>query len=148
MTTQLGYGSADVVGSPFDFYTNVAISGVTGTLTTGSTIQMRNNKLVIHIGGTLAALTVTLPQNAPDGAQVEVSNSVNGNTITALTINAATSYSGSASTSTQGLTVSDSVIGTAVSSTSTASGVTYRFQYSLNGDVTKAAGPRTWIRVA
>jgi hypothetical protein len=148
MTTVLGYGKYDVVGSPFDFYTNVALSGVTGTLTTGSTLQMQNNKLVVHIGATLAALTVTLPQNPPDGATAEVSNSVNGNTITALTVNAATSYSGSSSTQTQGQTVSDTVIGTAVSSTSTASGVTYKFQYSLNGDVTKGAGPRSWIRTA
>jgi hypothetical protein len=148
MTTQVGYGKADVVGSPFDFYTNVALQGVTGGLVTGSTIQMNNNKLVIHIGGTLAALTVTLPQNAPDGATAEVSNSVNGNTITALTINAATSYSGSSSTGTQGSTVSDNIAGTAVSGTSTASGVTYRYQYTLNGDNTKGAGPRTWIRVA
>jgi hypothetical protein len=148
MTTALGYGKFDVVGSPFDFYTNVALSGVTGTLATGQTLPMQNNKLIVHIGATLAALTVTLPQNAPDGATVEVSNSVNGNTITALTINAATSYSGSSSTGTQGSTVSDTIIGTAVSGTSTASGVTYRYQYTLNGDVTKGAGPRTWIRVA
>ena len=148
MTTQVGYGKADVVGSPFDFYTNVAVGGVTGGLTTGSTIQMGNNKIVVHIGATLAALTVTLPQNAPDGATAEVSNSVNGNTITALTIAAATSYPGSSSTVTQGSTVSDSILGTAVSATSTASGVTYRYQYSLNGDNTKGVGPRSWVRVA
>lgn len=147
MATQLGYGKVDVVGSPFDFYTNVALQGVTGGLVTGSTLQMNNNKLVVHIGGTLAALTVNLPQNAPDGATAEVSNSVNGNTITALTINASTSYSGSASTQSQGSIVSDNIAGTAVSSTSTASGVTYKYQYSLYGDVTKGAGPRTWVRV-
>lgn len=148
MATQLGYGKVDVVGSPFDFYTNVALGGITGTLATGQTLQMNNNKLIVHIGATLAALTVNLPQNAPDGATAEVSNSVNGNTITALTINASTSYSGASSTGTQGQTVSDSIAGTAVSSTSTASGVTYKYQYSLYGDVTKGAGPRTWIRVA
>lgn len=148
MATQLGYGVADTVGTPFDFYTNVALQGVTGTLTTGSTIQMRNNNLIVHIGATLAALTVTLPQNAPDGAVVEVSNSVNGNTITALTINPATSYAPQGTTANSTTTVSDNIAGTAVSATSTASGVTYRYKYSLNGDVTKGAGPRTWVRTA
>lgn len=146
MTTQVGYGVADVVGSPFDFYTNVALQGVTGTLATGQSLQMRNNKLITHIGATLAALTVVLPQNAPDGATVEVSNSVNTFTITALTISPATSYSiGTANAAT---IVSDVIVGTAVSATSTASGVTYRYQYTLNGDATKGAGPRSWVRVA
>ena len=133
MATQLGYGKQDIVGSPFDFYTNVALQGITGTLTTGQTLTMNNNKLIVHIGATLAALTVNLPLNPPDGATASVSNSVNGNTITALTVAANTG---------------DVIIGTAVSSTSTASGVTYRYEYTLNGDVTKGAGPRTWIRTA
>lgn len=146
MTTQVGYGKYDVVGSPFDFYTNVALQSVTGKLVTGSSLQMNNNKIVVHIGATLAALTVTLPQNPADGATAEVSNSVNGNTITALTINPATSYV--VGTANAGTTVSDNIAGTAVSATSTASGVTYRYQYTLNGDVTIGAGPRTWVRVA
>jgi hypothetical protein len=131
--SQLGYGKQDVVGQPYDFYTNVALQGVTGTLTTGQTLTMNNNKLVTHIGATLAALTVNLPLNPPDGATAEVSNSVNTFTITALTIAANTG---------------DVVVGTAVTATSTGSGVTYRFQYTLNGDVTKSAGPRSWVRVA
>lgn len=131
--SQLGYGKQDVVGQPYDFYTNVALAGVTGTLTSGQTLTMNNNKLVAHIGATLAALTVNLPLNPPDGATAEVSNSVNTFTITALTIAANTN---------------DVVVGTAVSATSTAAGVTYRFQYTLNGDVTKGAGPRSWVRVA
>lgn len=149
MTTLLGYGKNDVVGSPFDFYTNAsAIGGPTGKLTTGLTIQMNNNKLIVYqITSALAALTVTLPQNPADGATAEVSNTVGGQTITSLTINAATSYSGSSSTGTQNQTVSDQVVGTAVSATSTAAGVTYRFQYTLNGDNTVGAGPRSWIRV-
>jgi hypothetical protein len=131
--TQLGYGHSDVTGVPYDFYTNVTVNGVTGTLTTGSTITMATNKIVVHIGATLAALTVNLPLNPPDGAQAEVSNSVNTFTITSLTVSANTS---------------DSVLGTAVSATSTASGVTYRFAYSLNGDITKGVGPRSWVRTA
>lgn len=131
--SQLGYGKQDVVGQPYDFYTNVALQGVTGTLTSGQTLLMNNNKLVAHIGATLAALTVTLPLNPPDGATAQVTNSVNTFTITALTISANTG---------------DVVVGTAVSATSTAPGVTYRFEYTLNGDVTKGAGPRSWVRVA
>jgi len=149
MTTQVGYGKYDVVGSPFDFYTNAALGGITGGLTTGQTLQMNNNKLIVYqITSALAALTVVLPQNAVDGATAEISNTVGGQTITSLTINAATSYPGSSSTQTQGQTVSDSVVGTAISATSTAAGVTYRYQYTLNGDVTKGAGPRSWVRVA
>jgi hypothetical protein len=132
--SQLGYGKADVVGSPFDFYTNAALGGITGTLATGSTLQMNNNKLIVYqITSALAALTVTLPLNPQDGAVAEVSNVVGGQTITSLTINANTN---------------DSVVGTAVSATSTAAGVTYSFKYSLNGDVTKGAGPRSWLRTA
>jgi hypothetical protein len=126
------YGHSDCWGIPFDFYSNVTLSGVTGTLTTGSTIAMQTGKLVVHIGATLAALTVVLPLNPPDGADAEVSNSVNTFTITSLTINANTN---------------DVVVGTAVSGTSTASGVTYRFKYSLNGDITKGVAPRAWVRV-
>lgn len=129
----VGYGHSDVVGIPYDFYTNVAISGVTGTLTSGATIAMQTGKLVVHIGATLAALTVTLPLNPPDGAEAEVCNSVNTFTITSLTINANTG---------------DAVVGTAVSATSTASGISYKFRYSLNGDLTKGAGPRSWVRIA
>jgi hypothetical protein len=149
MTTLIGYGKSDVIGSPFDFYTNVALQGVTGGLVTGSTFQMNNNKIVFHIGATLAAATVTLPQNPPDGAVAEISNSVNTFNITAITVNPATSYPGSASTSTSGSTVSDNIIGTALSGGSGLNaGVTLRYEYTLNGDNTKGAGPRTWIRVA
>lgn len=129
--SQLGYGKQDVVGQPYDFYTNVALQGVTGTLTSGQTLVMNNNKLVTHIGATLAALTVTLPLNPPDGATAEVSNSVNTFAITSLTV---------------GASAGDVIIGTAV--TTAASGATVKYQYTLNGDVTKGAGPRTWVRVS
>lgn len=145
MATQLGYGVSDVVGSPFDFYTSSALQGVTGKLATGQTLQMRNNKIVIVAAATIAALTVTLPQSPVDGATAEISNSVGGFTITALTINPATSYQ--VGNITQSATVSDVIVGTAVSATSTAAAVTYKYQYSLNGDVTAGAGPRSWIRV-
>jgi len=132
--SQLGYGKGDVVGQPFDFYTDAALGGITGGLTTGQTLTMNNNKLIVYKAtGALAALTVNLPLNPPDGATAEVSNAVGSQTITALTVAANTG---------------DSVVGTAVSATSTAAAVTYRFQYTLNGDVTKGAGPRSWVRVA
>lgn len=126
---QTGYGHGDVAGIPFDFYSNVG----GGTLTTGSTITMQTGKLVVHIGATLAALTVNLPLNPPDGAEAEVANSVNTFTITALTIAANTG---------------DTVSGTAVTGTSTAPGVTYRFRYSLFGDITKGVQARSWVRIS
>jgi hypothetical protein len=124
---QSTYGHSDVWGLPYDFYSSVG----GGALVTGSTLNMQTGKLVFHLGATLAAATVNLPLNPPDGADAEVSNSVNTFTITSLTIAANTG---------------DLVGGTAVTATSTGPGVTYRFKYSLNGDITKGVQPRTWIR--
>lgn len=146
MATQLGYGVSDVVGSPFDFYTNAAVSGVTGKLATGQSLQMRNNKLVAYItGSALAALTVTLPQSPADGAVAEISTPVGGLAVTALTVAAATNYQAT-SNITQTSTVSDSLLGTAA--TAIAANTTLRYEYTLNGDVTNNVAPRTWIRVA
>src|ERR1700744_4050123 len=148
MTTQVGYGKYDIVGSPIDFITNGPFQGSTGGLVTGLTYQMNNNKLVVYASATLAALAVVLPMNAPDGAEAQIVNAVGSGTITALTVTVPTNYAGSSSTQTQNQTVSDNLIGTAVTSASTASGVAYKWIYSLNGDVTKGVGPRSWIRVA
>lgn len=150
MTTQVGYGKYDVVGSPFDFYTNAPLGGVTGTLATGQSLQMNNNKIVFWIiTGALAAETVVLPQNPVDGATAEISNGTGSQAITAITVSPATSYPGSSSTGTQNQTVSDSIVGTALSGgSSLAAATTLRYQYTLNGDVTKGAGPRSWVRVA
>lgn len=147
MATQLGYGKFDTTGSPFDFLTDAALGGVTGKLATGLTWQMVNNKLIVDKAtSALAALTVTLPQNAPDGATVEISTTVGSSAITALTVNAATSYNGTGSTVTAPIVVSDSVVGTAVSALAAAT--TIRYQYTLLGDNTAGAGARSWLRVA
>jgi hypothetical protein len=120
------YGHADCWGLPFDFYSSVG----GGTLVTGQTIVMQTGKLVFHLAATLAAETVILPLNPPDGADVEISQSVNTFNITGLTVTANTG---------------DVIVGTAAASLN--SGITVRYKYSLNGDITKGVLPRTWVRV-
>lgn len=123
---QSTYGHSDVWGLPFDFYSSVG----GGALVTGSTINMQTGKLVFHLAATLAAVTVNLPLNPPDGADAEISNSVNTFNFTALTVVANTG---------------DSIVGTAASSLN--SGITVRYKYVLLGDITKGVQPRTWVRV-
>jgi hypothetical protein len=124
---QLGYGHGDVLALPFDYYSSVG----GGALVTGSTINMQTGKLVFNLSATLAAETVNLPLNPPDGADAEISNSVSTFVITSLTVNANTG---------------DSISGTAV--TTIASGATIRYRYSLLGDITKGVQPRTWVRIS
>lgn len=122
---QLGYGHSDVVAILFDYYSSVG----GGALVTGSTINMQTGKLVFNLSATLATVTVNLPLNPPDGADVEISNSVSGFNFTGATVAANTG---------------DLISGTAVSSLN--SGITVRYKYSLLGDITKGVQPRTWIR--
>jgi hypothetical protein len=122
---QVGYGHGDVVALPFDFYSSVG----GGALVTGQTINMQSGKLVFHLAATLAAETVNLPLNPPDGADAELSNSVSTFNITSLTVAANTG---------------DSIVGTAAASLN--SGITVRYRYSLLGDITKGVQPRTWVR--
>jgi hypothetical protein len=113
------------VALPFDFYSSVG----GGALVTGQTINMQSGKLVFHLAATLAAETVNLPLNPPDGADAELSNSVSTFNITSLTVAANTG---------------DSIVGTAAASLN--SGITVRYRYSLLGDITKGVQPRTWVR--
>jgi len=123
---QLGYGHGDVLALPFDYYSSVG----GGTLATGQTFNMQTGKLVFHLAATIATAVVNLPLNPPDGADAEISNSVNTFNVTGLTVNANTG---------------DSIVGTAASSLN--SGITVRYKYSLLGDITKGVQPRTWVRV-
>jgi|SRR5271165_2823194 len=122
---QLGFGHGDVLALPFDFYSSVG----GGALVTASTINMQTGKLVFHLAATLATVTINLPLNPPDGADVEISNSVNTFNFTGCTVTANTG---------------DSIVGTVVASLN--SGITVRYKYSLLGDITKGVQPRTWIR--
>jgi hypothetical protein len=122
---QSTYGHSDVWGLPFDFYSNA--SG--GALVTGSTINMQTGKLVFHLAATVAAETVNLPLNPPDGADAELSNSVSTFNVTSLTVVANTG---------------DTIVGTAAAAL--LSGITVRYKYSLLGDITKGVLPRTWVR--
>lgn len=129
-TQGIVYGHADCWGIPFDFYSGVAINGVTGGLVTGAVIAMQTGKLVLAPAGAIS-ITVTLPLNPPDGADAEIQNYVgSAGTVTFTALNANTN---------------DVLFGTAAASV--AAGATVRFKYSLNGDITKGSGPRTWVRV-
>ena len=129
-TQGIVYGHADCWGIPFDFYSGIAVNGVTGGLVTGATIAMQTGKLVLVPAGAIS-ITVTLPLNPPDGADAEIQNYVGAaGTVTLTALNANTN---------------DVLLGTTVASL--AAGATARFKYSLNGDITKGSGPRTWIRV-
>lgn len=153
MATQLGYGVNDTVGSP------ALVLATTVGVVTGTTIQMTGGGLILNAGSTVAALTVTLPQNAVDGAVAEITST---GTITSFTVNAATSYSPQGLAANQSGTVSDviaaGVLGTltaltpAAATTAGGATATVRFKYSLNGYTNPATGvvsnARTWFRVS
>jgi hypothetical protein len=129
------YGHSDCWGIPFDFYSNATIAGVVGALVTGSTIAMQTGKLVFHLTATLAAVTVVLPLNPPDGADAEIQTSASAFAITSATVQANTN---------------DTIVGTAITGSAffgAAGSITARYKYSLNGDITKGVAPRSWIRV-
>ena len=121
---QVGYGHGDVVGVPFDYYTTR--NG--GTLATGQTLTLATPLLVLDLTTTLAALTVNLPLNPPDGAVAEISATASG-VITTLTVAANTGDS----------------LNAAFAATLTGP-ATLRWRYSLNGDITRGANARTWVR--
>lgn len=121
---QAAYGHSDAFApGVFDYY-----DAATGSLASGATINMQTSNLVLVAGAAIAALTVNLPLNPPDGCVAEL-NAVNYG-VTALTLNANTG---------------DTVVGPATAAL--AAGTPVRFKYSRNGDVTKGVNARSWIRV-
>jgi len=128
--TQIGYGHNDVLAQPFDFYSGIAVNGVTGSLVTGATINMASAKLVLAPAGAIS-VTINLPLNPPDGAEAEIANYVGAAGTVTTTVNANTG---------------DILLGTAGGSLT--AGSTFRYRYSLYGDVTKGSGPRTWVRIS
>ena len=130
---QVGYGHGDVVGVPFDFYAGA-------TLVTGSTITMQTGKLVLVPTGAIS-LTINLPLNPVDGAEVLISNG-SGSIITLTAVNANT---GDAFVAGATAPTALQVPGAAGEATSTV-----RYTYTLNGFQPAsgaAVNPRTWFRV-
>ncbi len=128
------YGHSDAWGIPFDFY-----AGATGVVT-GSTISMQTATLVLNGAATIAALTVNLPLNPPDGCRAEI---ISTQIITALTVAANT-----------GDLIVNGVLGAASTITPTAStggqaDAAIKYVYTLNGFQAGNTflNPRTWIRV-
>jgi hypothetical protein len=120
---QLGYGADDAIApGRFDYY-----DAATGTLVSGDTINLQTSNLLVVAAAAIAALTVVLPINPPDGCVAEL-NAVNYG-VTALTLNANTG---------------DKVVN---APTALVAATPVRLKYSLNGDVTKGVNARTWFRV-
>lgn len=155
MATQLGYGVNDVVGVPGQFF-----SGAVG-VQTSSSYQMTGTKLILLPAAAVTGVTITLPQNAPDGATVEISNvGAAASTVTA-TFSAATSYAPQGAAANAGTTVSDTlsvlgltaptVITPAASASAGSASNTIKFYYTLNGYTVPSTGvvlnARTWFRV-
>jgi hypothetical protein len=150
--SQLGYGVNDPVGAAFQF-----LSGATA-IVTGTTIQMTAAALVLNPAGTIAALTVTLPANAPEGTVAEISST---QILTSLTVNAATAYAATGTAITSTVTVSDVIVNgvlgavtnlTPAASTGGSATDVIRYKYTLNGYQPNASvaalNPRTWFRVS
>lgn len=153
MGTQLGYGVFDTVGAPALYL------ATTAGVQTGTTLQMVGGGLILNAGGTVAALTIVLPQNPVDGAVAEITST---GTITALTVSPATNYvpQGQAANATG--TVSDAIVAgalgtltTLVPAAATGAGgatATVRFKYTLNGFTNPSTGvvsnARSWVRVS
>ena len=133
----LGYGHADVVGVPFDFYAGA-------TIVTGSTITMQTALLVVAPPGAIS-VTINLPLNPVDGALAEISNVGTGGVLTITALNANT-----------GDTVVNGTLGTPASITLVAATTgggngTLRYRYTLNGFQPAsgaAVNPRTWFRIS
>lgn len=126
------YGHSDCWGIPFDFY-----AGATGVVT-GSTFAMQTGSILFNAGATIAALTVTLPLNPPDGARAEIMTT---GIITSLTVNANTNdvIVNGVLTAVTGLTpVASAGTGSATAAV--------KYVYSLNG-AANGNNPRTWTRV-
>jgi len=151
MGTQLGYGVSDTVGAPFQL-----LATATGVVT-GNTVQMVGGGLHFNGAATIAAQTVTLPQNPVDGCVAEISSS---QVITALTVQAATNYAPQGTAVNQAGTVSDVIVNgvlgaaTTITPTAQAGGVAIaviKYKYSLNGYTNPTTGvvsnARTWFRV-
>lgn len=153
MATQLGYGVGDTVGSPALYL------ATTVGVPTGSTITMVGGDLLLNAGGTVAALTVILPQNPVDGAVASITST---GTITSFTVSPATSYAAPGIPVNQSGLVSDAIIAGALgtltaltpAAATTAGGATatVRFKYTLNGYTNPStgvvSGARSWIRVS
>lgn len=153
MATQLGYGVNDTVGAPALY-----LATTTGVVT-GTTIQMVGGGLILNAGGTVAALTVTLPQNPVDGAVAEITST---GTITSFTVNAATSYAPQGQAANAAGTVSDAIVPgvlgaltaltPAAATTAGGATATVRFKYTLNGYTNQSTGvisnARSWIRIS
>lgn len=116
--SQIGYGNNDCVGVPFDYAIPV----------TGFNIQMLTNKLIIDPAGTLATGTIVLPQNPPDGTELEIMST---QTQTAVTLTAGTGDVFKANVATPTALVANSV---------------YCFSYTLNGFVNPSTGVKTNAR--
>ncbi len=134
--SQGGYGQYDPVGFPFNLYAPL----------TGAAITMQAAGLVLNPAGTIAAATVTLPLNPPDGCVAEITSTQQ---ITSLTISANTGdviANGTLGAVTEIIPVASATAGGATA--------TLRYKYSLNGALPVNASTglgvnsRTWIRVS
>jgi hypothetical protein len=133
--SQVGYGSNDPVGSPFQY-----VAGA--NIVTGFSITMTGSRLVLNPSGTLAVGAVTLPLNPPDGCVAEITTTQQ---LTSFTVSANT---GDAIA--YGILVAVTEIIPTNSATSGIATGTIKYAYSLNGSVAgnaAAIGARTWVRI-
>jgi hypothetical protein len=126
------YGHSDCWGIPFDFY-----AGATGVVT-GSTFAMQTGTIVFNAGATIAALTVTLPLNPPDGARAEIAST---GIITSLTVNANTN-----DVIVNGVLAAVTGLTPVASAGAGSASAVVKYVYSLNG-AANGNNPRTWVRV-
>lgn len=133
---QQGYGHSDLLAEPFDYYAPL----------TGAAITMQTAKLVMTPAATIAAATVTLPLNPPDGCQAEISSNQQ---ITSLTVSANT---GDAIVN--GVLAAVTEIIPAASGTAGSAASTIKYKYTLFGTAgansvpgTATTNARTWVRV-
>lgn len=134
--SQIGYGHGDTVGAPFDYYTG-------STLVTGFNITMQTAAIVLNPSGTLAAGTVVLPLNPPDGCLAEITALQQ---ITSLTVSANTGDSLA-----YGVPVAVTELIPTNTATAGAANATVKYRYTLGGfqpsPNVAAINPRTWLRV-
>jgi hypothetical protein len=133
---QQGYGHADVVGVPFDFY-----AGAAGAPTTGFTITMQTAILVVNPTGAATPVVVNLPLNPVDGAVAEITST---QTLTSLTVNANTGDS-----IVNGVLAAATALTPAASASAGSASATLKYRYTLNGFQPAsgaAVNPRTWVR--
>jgi hypothetical protein len=133
--SQLGYGSSDPVGSPFQY-----VAGA--NLATGFSITMTAARLLLNPTGTLATGAVTLPLNPPDGCVAEITTTQQ---LTAFTVSANTGDSIS-----YGVLAAVTEIIPTNSATAGVPTGTIKYAYTLNGSQAgnaAAINPRTWVRI-